>query len=381
MESGLKELLLESTLEPDAVTEFTRLGIVSLELFTAVPDEKSLQSMIIDRIKWSGDADKHMAKGLGVHLAYSKARERAACKAQGDAKRAASGEPPDMGDTVRMGKLLEYRKRNNSAANEKRPDNKLWDHVAVCKSSNFLPYIPLEKIVTFNESAQRTKKITKEEDGVEREKDITKDRPPKGLWDIKRRITILAVVADLEWGAQTGATNAGGDRHSGEVRDVVEKYNDHLMEIGQSNPRPTLRQILWADKLARQKWAESTQSGGLSFVQAVERTISDGNLWNSQMYRVPDDEFVEHDTKDTKRRRLEESTNTGSSGANQGGGKKRDGKGGSAKGGKSSGSTFRVCYAYNEGNCRGSKCPMGFSHVCWSCGEQHPACDRASCRR
>ena len=46
MESGLKELLLESTLEQDAVTEFTRLGIMSLELFTAVPDEKSLQTML-----------------------------------------------------------------------------------------------------------------------------------------------------------------------------------------------------------------------------------------------------------------------------------------------------------------------------------------------
>ena len=61
MEQQLKDLLLGSTLEDDAVNEFTRLGIKTVELFTAVPDEKSLQTMIIDRITWSGDADKHMA--------------------------------------------------------------------------------------------------------------------------------------------------------------------------------------------------------------------------------------------------------------------------------------------------------------------------------
>ena len=119
--------------------------------------------MIIDRIKWAGEPEKHMAKGLGVILAWGKARERAATRARVEARRATTNEPPPLEESQRLAKMLAYRKRNNAAVADKRPDDKLWDLVASSHSSNFLPYIPLEKVVTHAESMQRTKKISKDE--------------------------------------------------------------------------------------------------------------------------------------------------------------------------------------------------------------------------
>ena len=194
----MRELLLDSTLDEDAVSELTRLGITQLELLSAVPDQKALQSMLIDRIKWAGDTDKHIAKGLGLVLAWGKARERAAATARAEVQRASSSDPPILDVTERTTKMMEFRARNNAHVADKRPDDKLWDFVAACRAQKFLPYVQMDKLITPSESTQRTKKITKEDDGVEREKDVSRDRPPRGLWDIRRRIAILAVVADLE---------------------------------------------------------------------------------------------------------------------------------------------------------------------------------------
>ena len=385
MEDELKHLLSTSALEEDAVSEFVRLGIVKIDLLAAVPTEADLKSMITDRVKWSGEEDKHIAKSLGVPLAWRKARERFTTREQVEARRSAGGEPPCMSSSERGAKLEAYRKRNNAMVGGRRPDDRLWDQVAAAKVQGLLPYIPLERITTFAEAAQRTKKITRDDEGVEHEKDVSKERPPRGLWDIRKRLSILAVTADLEWGTQTLASVPGGERDKGEVKDAIEKYNDHILETGMSNPRPTVRQLMYADKVARMQWTELVQSGGLTLTQAVSRTIDNGNLWSNKMYKVPEEEFPEYGPRepDAKRPRMEAYGGKGHAGSSSGAasGGKGAGKGKSAKAGnKAAGKTKdKVCFDYNDGRCTAQTCPKGFAHKCWSCGGPHPASSKAGC--
>ena len=109
-------------------------------------------------------------------------------------------------------------------------------------------------------------------------------------------------------------------------------------------------------------------------VQAIQQTVADGNLCNHRMYRVLDHEFAEYEAKDNaKRRRLDEPFLSPGSAAK---GKGKYPK--SAKGAKGGSASAKICYAYNEGNCRG-RCQTGFAHICWTCAEKHPACERAGC--
>ena len=66
-----------------------------------------------------------------------------------------------------------------------------------------------------------------------------------------------------------------------------------MLETGLSNPRPNVRQLMYADKVARMQWAELVQSGGLTLTQAIAKTIDNGNLWSNKIYEVPDEEFPE----------------------------------------------------------------------------------------
>ena len=76
MEEELRQLLLGSELEEDAVSELTRLGITSMQLLAAVHSEEKLETSITSRIQWQGPQEKHIAKGLGLTLAWKKARGR-----------------------------------------------------------------------------------------------------------------------------------------------------------------------------------------------------------------------------------------------------------------------------------------------------------------
>ena len=76
MEETLRSLLLSSKLEDDAVKELTRLGITSEGLLAAIHNEEKLEAVLTSRIKWEGPEDKHVAKGLGLILAWKKARGR-----------------------------------------------------------------------------------------------------------------------------------------------------------------------------------------------------------------------------------------------------------------------------------------------------------------
>ena len=60
-----------------------------MDLLAAVPDEAQLHKVIISRVKWSGDEEKHAAKGLGLILAWMKARQRMQARESTQAKRAA----------------------------------------------------------------------------------------------------------------------------------------------------------------------------------------------------------------------------------------------------------------------------------------------------
>ena len=168
MDASLQELLTSSTLGHDAVTELTRLGVTKIELLGAVSSEESLQTLLIDRIKWQGSEELHIAKGLGLSLAWRNARDSYLALEQTAARRAANGEPPILANADRQAKLVAYRKRNNTSVTlDVRPADKLWDVVAAEKINGFLPYVALEKLVSFNESSQTVKKITKDDDGVE----------------------------------------------------------------------------------------------------------------------------------------------------------------------------------------------------------------------
>ncbi len=87
---------MSSTLEVDAVTELTRLGITKLGLLAAVKDEEELKQLVTSRVKWEGEQDKHAAKGLGLVLAWRKARERFNAREAVAPKRSAGGEAPPM---------------------------------------------------------------------------------------------------------------------------------------------------------------------------------------------------------------------------------------------------------------------------------------------
>ena len=194
----------------------------------------------------------------------------------------------------RTTKMLSYRKRHNSRVGTNRPDDKLWDLVAACKVHAFVPFVPLDKLVSQVEATQRVKKVSKDDDGVDREKDVSKDRPPRGLWDVSKRLSVLSVVADLELGSTTTSDLQGGDPDAGEVKEACERYREHVLEMGLTAPRASLRQLMYAEKLAWMERIDMTQSEGMTLVQAVGRTINDGNLWNNKMYKMPDDEFVEY---------------------------------------------------------------------------------------
>ena len=71
MEQALVNLLLSSTLEQNAVTELTRLGIVKMDLLAAVKDEAELGTLVTCRVKWVGFPDKHIAKGLGLSRQFN----------------------------------------------------------------------------------------------------------------------------------------------------------------------------------------------------------------------------------------------------------------------------------------------------------------------
>ena len=76
----------------------------------------------------------------------------------------------------------------NAGVFEKRPEDKVWDLVAAAKVQNYLPYIPLHKVVNHLEGSTKTKKIRKDDDEVEHEAMVAVDKPPRGLWGVQRRL-------------------------------------------------------------------------------------------------------------------------------------------------------------------------------------------------
>ena len=177
-------------------------------------------------------------------------------------------------------------------------------------------------------------------------------------------------------GHDTAATLPGGDADDGEVQAAVHRYRAHVLDVGLSTPRPTIRQLLWGDKLARMKWMEHMSSAGYGLVRAIDTSINDGQIWQTKMFKVPEDEFTEQKEgpQAAKRRKLEdlrqEHKGKGAATGTQSA-KGKGGGNGSKKGlpWRDPSTNKEVCWGYGEGWCTRKDCPR--AHICWICGGKH----------
>ena len=163
------------------------------------------------------------------------------------------------------------------------------------------------------------------------------------------------------------------------MHDAIQRYADHVNDRSFKDPRPTLTQLLAADKSCRKLW-EFRVSKGEDPEELIRGTIKNDRIWYQEISHV--DYFLETGRAiPTKRKASASASQPGQAkkfrfdaglqtakGSTKGysnqafpkGSYKDVGKGGKVKG---------ACYLHNNYRCHEGRCPQGYLHVCQVCGD------------
>jgi hypothetical protein len=346
--------------------------------------------MILKHVKWANAEEAHVGKKLCAINVWERCRKAKIDGEKGISEPAASIpiQPISEGDQETLYK--DFRARNNflPLSSERAGTHTLGAIKKGAKHTTpYCPYIPIEKVQTDDEGAD------------------SKDHFPAGLRQLEKRIEVLATALDAYFGSK------GKDQP---VYQTMKRYGQHIYRIGTATRRPTMDQLMAADRVARLEWQElmryhtpkgldphSTQKYIL--IEAIEETMNSRNtLWNDTVY--------------TLQYRRDAHSNYGNYNASKGGSKQSHARGqpyhhtvagtmssdsaekGKSKGkmhmtkgkGKGKGKTLpqtlpytnpetgiAVCPFYNTGTCFYAQSCFK-DHVCNKCGRKHPAsqCDR-----
>lgn len=117
---------------------------------------------------------------------------------------------------------------------------------------------------------------------------------PTWPWQTVKKLKLLAVAFDLEWGKEVDSENQGRIK----VHDAMQRYSAHVSDRAFELPRPTLTQLLAADKAARKQVADKVSKGTPPDV-AIRDSMSDHTTWYTKM--VQGDYFKETGHEPKKR--------------------------------------------------------------------------------
>ena len=156
-----------------------------------------------------------------------------------------------VGSSERSAKIKAYEIRNNAVLSQHlQPSKSVWETLAANKDNNDFVYIPVEKIASAYEEGARQKVRGRDPDGTDREKEAPKEDMPAWPFQVVKKLRLLAVAADLEWGVAPDTENKNARR----IHDAIQRYADHAADRTFKQPRPTLTQLLAADKACRKGW-------------------------------------------------------------------------------------------------------------------------------